>query len=96
LTAEGDYWASLPNAGPSGVPSSLTFSLPLSPESDQAAQFDDRFRVVIHAKIAHAVDAFSGSRGRTELLDDKRGGLLPATISARSLTGFERCDHPLW
>src|SRR3954471_1970523 len=75
--------------------SRLTFSLPSPPESDQPAQLDDRLRVVVHAKVAHAVDAFRGPLRGAELLDDERSGLLPATIAAGSLTGFERRHHPL-
>lgn len=69
--------------------------MPLSPEGRQAAELDDRLRVVVHAKVADAIDAFRRSPRRSELLDYERGRLLPAAVATRSLTGFERCHQPL-
>jgi hypothetical protein len=51
--------------------------------------------VVVDAKITDAIDAFSGSLRRAEFLNDKRSRLLAVAIAACSLTGFERCEHPL-
>jgi hypothetical protein len=51
--------------------------------------------VVVDAKVADTIDAFSGSLRRANLLDDKCSCLLPATIAARSLTSFQRHHHPL-
>lgn len=51
--------------------------------------------MVIYAKVTDAIDAFSGSLGRPELLDDECSGLLPAAVAARSLPSLEGCDHPL-
>jgi len=65
------------------------------PQRDQAAQLDDRFGVVVYAKVTDAVDAFWRSLRCAELLDDQRGRLLAAAVAAGRLTRFERGDHPL-
>jgi hypothetical protein len=67
----------------------------LPPDREQAAQFDDRFGMVVDAKIACAIDAFSGARGRAKLLDDKRSRLLPPAVTPCRLPRFKRRHHPL-
>ncbi len=58
-------------------------------------QFDDRFLVVVDAKVAYPVDAFSGALCCAESLDDKRSRLLAAPVAACRLCRFERRHHPL-
>ncbi len=72
----------------------MTLSLPLLPESQQAAKLDDRLRVVVDAQVADAINAFAGSLGRSNLLDDERSRLLSATVTSCSLTRFQRRHQP--
>jgi hypothetical protein len=60
-----------------------------------AAQFDDRFRMIIDAKVADPIDAFSGVLGSAKLLHDKGSRLLSSPVSPGSLSRFKRCHHPL-
>ena len=78
-----------------GSGSELPLSLPLPPESKQAAELDDRLGVVVDAQVADPINAFAVSLRRPKLLDDDCSRLLPAAIAACSLTGFQRRQHPL-
>jgi hypothetical protein len=71
------------------------FSLPSPPEGEQSAQFDDGFRVVVDAKVADPIDAFSGVLRRAKLLHNEGSRLLPSPVTPRSLSRFKRCHHPL-
>ena len=51
--------------------------------------------MVVDAKIACAIDAFSGARGRAKLLDNKRSSLLPPAVTPCRLPRFKRRHHPL-
>jgi hypothetical protein len=67
----------------------------LPPDGEQAAQFDDRFGMVVDAKIACSIDAFSGASGCAELLDDKRSRLLSTAVTPCRVSPFKRRHHPL-
>ncbi len=84
----------MPLPAPAAV-SGIAFRLPSPPEDEQAVQFDDRFRVVVDAKVAYPVDALSGMIRRAEFLDDKRGRLLAAPVATCRLRRFERRHHSL-
>jgi hypothetical protein len=75
--------------------SESALSLPLPPERQQAAELDDRLRVVVDAQVADAIDAFARTLRCAELLDDDRSRLLATAIAARSLTGLQCRQHPL-
>jgi hypothetical protein len=80
---------------PSDISSNGAFGLPLTPDGEQAVQFDDRFGMVVDAKIADAINAFSGARRCARLLDDKRSRLLPSAVTPCCLCRFKRRHHPL-
>jgi hypothetical protein len=46
--------------------------------------------MVVDAQVADAINAFTGSLSGSNLLNDERSRLLPAAITSRSLTGFQR------
>jgi hypothetical protein len=73
----------------------VAFRLPSPPEGEQAAQFDDWFRVVVDAKIADPIDALSGALCRAKLLHDERSRLLSPAVAPSRLSRFKRRHHPL-
>ncbi len=51
--------------------------------------------MVVDAKVADPIDAFSGALCRAKLLHDKRSRLLSPPVAPGSLSRFKRRHHPL-
>jgi hypothetical protein len=67
----------------------------LQPDGEQAAQFDDRFPVVVDPKVADPVDAFPRAVSGAKLLYHESRRLLAPPVAPGSVSRFERRHHPL-
>src|SRR5438270_799164 len=79
-------------SGRAAVPPRPAHRAPARPDSDQAAQLDDRLGVILDAQVADPVDSLARLAPCADALDHDRGGLLSALVATRSLPRLERRD----